>query len=89
MLDKVKGLRNGFLAQYRMSIMLMLFYLGAHNVRSLIRRLRQKENLSMALWHGQMEGTNGDRNRQREDWPAGEDAPQVCWRAVSTSIPQN
>lgn len=37
---------------------------------------------SQVLFHDQTEEADGDRTRQREGWPAGEDPPRARWRVL-------
>ena len=34
----------------------------------------------VTLWHDQTEATDGDRTRQREGWPVGDDPPKARWK---------
>lgn len=39
-------------------------------------------NTQVVLWHDQTEETDGDRTRQREGWPVGEQAPKARWQLL-------
>lgn len=46
-------------------------------------------NTQVVLWHDQTEETDGDRTRQREGWPAGENAPKARWQVLDGNLKSN
>lgn len=58
----------------------------ADNVITSIKQALDKAAIDMpyetqvVLWHDQTEETDGDRTRQREGWPAGDEPPKARWQ---------